>query len=331
MDEGRYRFRHFQESDYPAEARIAAQINPERPSTPEEIRYWDGLLEVPPFIRVKLVVEDRSAGEAVGFGHLFTPPWTFDPRKFWVGAEVDRAHEGHGIGSAIAEAVLVEATRRQAVCLWSGARASHERSVRFLLRHGFEEKRRVWQSRLEVGSAVDPPDRTEPLARAGISFTTLAEEGADGAEVRHRLYELAVEASVDIPRMGPYTPLSFDRFVEAEIHRPGGLPDAFFLARHDDRYVGLSNLTRLEGDPEGLEQDFTGVRREWRERGIASELKRRTLVYARAHGYRYIQTFNDSLNRPMWAINERLGYRKEATWVHAQKDLAVDPSLRRPG
>ncbi|HTS32718.1 MAG TPA: GNAT family N-acetyltransferase [Thermoplasmata archaeon] len=331
MDEARYRLRDFEDRDYPAEARVATQGNPQRPSSPDALREWDAWLRKPPFVQVKQVVEDRSRGEAVGFGLLFTPPWTFDPRKFWVGAAVDQVHAGRGIGSAIARAILAEASRRQAVTLWASARADQEPWIRFMTRWGFHERRRTWQSRLEVAAAADFPDRTEQLARDGITVTTLAEEGPDREEVRRRLYDLSLEVGGDVPRMGPYTPVTFPRFVEVEITRPEALPTAYFLARRGERYIAVSNLARIAGDPTGLDQEFTAVRKELRGRGVASELKRRTVEYAREHGFRYIQTFNDSLNLPMWAINEKLGYRKEVAWVHSQRDMAMDTSPSVPG
>jgi mycothiol synthase len=331
MDEARYRLRDFEDRDYPAEARVATEGNPERPSNPDALREWAEWLRRPPFVQVKQVVEDRSRGEAIGFGFLFTPPWTFDPRKFWVGAAVGQEHSGRGIGSAIAQAILAEATRRQAVTLWASTRADQEPWIRFMTHWGFHERRRTWQSRLEVAEAADFPDRTEQLAREGISVTTLAEEGPDREEVRRRLYDLSLEVGGDVPRMGPYTPVTFPRFVEVEITRTEALPAAYFLARRGEQYVAVSNLARIAGDPTGLDQEFTAVRKELRGRGLASELKRRTVEYAREHGFRYIHTFNDSLNLPMWAINEKLGYRKEVTWVHSQRDLAMDTSPSVPG
>lgn len=331
MDEERYRLREFRPSDFPAAARIVSRLNPERTWTPEEMERWDRDLSVPPYVQVKIVAEERSREEAVGLGGLSTPPWSFDPRRFWVSVEVDPDHQGRGVGRALAAAVAAEAEQRQGLALWASARADRDRGVRFLARQGFEEKRRLWQSRLAVSTATELPNRTEDLAREGITFTTLAEEGPDRLEVRRRLHELIIAASADVPRIGPFTPISFEQFDQWSLRSPSLLWDAYFLATQAGRYIGLSNLTRIETDPTGLDQDFTGVLREMRGRGIARELKRRTVGYARQHGYRYIQTMNDSLNQPMWAINEKIGYRREVVWIQGQKELGTSPPRPGPG
>jgi mycothiol synthase len=97
--------------------------------------------------------------------------------------------------------------------------------------------------------------------------------------------------------------------------------EAFFLARKDDIYVGVSKLEPLPGEPKVLHQTFTGTLREFRGRGIATELKRRTVAYAQEHEFRAIRTSNDSLNYPMWAINAKLGYRRKVERVQFEKPV----------
>jgi mycothiol synthase len=109
------------------------------------------------------------------------------------------------------------------------------------------------------------------------------------------------------------------------------LADAYFIARQGARDVGMSNVTKLAADSTGLGQMFTGVLRELRGRGVATELKRRTVEYARQHGYRFIPTMNDSLDRSIWAINERLGYRREVVFVQCEKELKTEFGVRADG
>ncbi len=119
-----------------------------------------------------------------------------------------------------------------------------------------------------------------------------------------------METGADEPRLGVYTPISREQFVDSELHHPNLVPEAYFLAKREDRYVGHSYLRRVPGQPSALHQGFTGTRREVRGRGIATELKRRAVEYARASGVESIDTSNDSLNQAMLAINAKFGFER---------------------
>jgi len=319
MDAAQYRIRAPERSDFEAEARIWNRVSPGDAYSPGEMEHDEKVFSIPPNIQVKVVAEHRGSGEAIGFGYLNSDPESFDPRGFWVGVMVDPDHQRRGIGRALAAAVDQEARSRQAVSLIGAARLDDERGVRFLARQGFTEVRRRWRSRLEVGTASPSPDRTGELAEMGIILTTLAEEGSDRPDVLHRAWELFNSASADEPRAGPFTPISFELFVEWNRGSISKLPEAFFLAREGERYVGMCNLELLEAEPDCLHQLFTGTDPSRRGRGIATALKRRTVEFAQQRGYRYIRTSNDSLNRPMWAINEKMGFRREKEEVEARK------------
>jgi mycothiol synthase len=316
-----YRLRDFRPSDYAQEARIWAHFNPETIFTVEELRHYDEHVLTAPLTKVKIVAEERATGRAVGFGYLQSDVESFDPQTFWINCLVDPEHEHRGLGHALAETASREAAQRRARRLWAAVRADNARANRFLARQGFTEKRRSWRSKLDLAQAANLPDRTEELSRAGITFTTLAEENSADPELIRELYDLTVATTGDEPRLGAYTPISFERFVERDLRGPSFFPEAFLLARAGRRFVAMCLLTRLEGEPATLSQSFTGTRKEFRGRGIASELKRRSVEFGRSHGYRYIRTGNDSLNAPMLAINDKLGFKKERERIVAEKIL----------
>jgi mycothiol synthase len=326
MDERRYRIRGAEPRDREPEARIWNRVFSGEPRTAEELEQEERVLAVPPMLQVKVVAEDRRSGEAVGFGYLNTDPESFDPHTFWVGVMVDPDHQRRGVGLALAAAVEREAKLRGATSMLASARLDDARGSRFLARQGFVEVRRRWRSRLDVDSSPPIPDRTAELARIGVTLTTLAEEGPERPDVLRKVWELVRTAAADEPRIGRYTPLSFDLFLEWNRRCIATMPEAFFLARAGDRYVGACHLDRFDAEPESLHQLFTGTHPDWRGRGIATALKRRTVEFARAHGYRSIRTSNDSLNGRMWAINEKMGFRREREQVEAEKHLPGDES-----
>jgi mycothiol synthase len=323
VDATHYRLREFLDGDFAVWVDVSHRLNPERKHTEEELRHWDAVLRTPPMVYRVFVVEERSTGTGVGFGELMTDHDAADPSFLVADVEVDPDHQHRGIGRYLADALLAEARNRGTQGLWAWARVDRPRDVAFAERQGFRELRRRWESWLELPAPgyASIPDRTDALAEEGIAFTTLAEEGPDREDVRRRLLTLFNAALADEPRVGTYTPATYEQFVSLNLEGPGFLPDAFFLARKGNRYVGVSNLELLPADPGVLHQIFTGTLREFRGRGIATELKRRTVAYAQEHGSRSIRTSNDSLNHPMWAINAKLGYRRKVEHIQFEKSL----------
>jgi GNAT superfamily N-acetyltransferase len=103
-------------------------------------------------------------------------------------------------------------------------------------------------------------------------------------------------------------------------HSPNLLPDAYFVAVDGDEYAGTSALWSSPGSNQ-LYTGLTGVRRAHRRKGIALALKLRGIDYAKTHGVATIKTWNESNNRAMLSINERLGYVRQPAWVDFSKTL----------
>lgn len=110
---------------------------------------------------------------------------------------------------------------------------------------------------------------------------------------------------------------------------PYVLPDAYFIARDGDDYVGVSDVSLFEAVPGGLTQGFTGVKRDYRRRGLATALKISAIAYAQAHGYQLMQSFNKPEQAAIRALNEKLGFELMFEHVVLEKCLrdvvAIDP------
>lgn len=324
MDHTTYSVRPFVDADYDAVARINTIIQPSHPESAEDSRRWDEVLTRNSGRLVRrLIVEERRTGATVAWGGLGHTLSNYHPRKFFIRAAVEPTHRGRGIGEELYRRLERDAVALNAVCLWGTVREDDPASVRFLERHAFVPLRKTWLSRLSLDD-VDLsrlPDRSKNLAEEGIQITTLAAEGVDRLDVRRRLYELACITGSDIPRVGEYAPSTFDEFVELNLVGSRVLPEANFVACRSDEYVGWTSLRRESARSDTLDIAFTGTLPHYRGHGIASELKRRAAAFAHAQGYRYLTTANDSLNPRIWAINQKLGFRREEVALLAEKKL----------
>ncbi|MGA8605025.1 MAG: GNAT family N-acetyltransferase [Thermoplasmata archaeon] len=332
MDREEYLVRPFTDLDYEAVSRIGRKVTPEFPFSPEEERQWVARFMTSDRINERWIVEERSTSTVVAWGSMSHAPHAFEPRKFWSAVEVDPAHRGRGIGRTLAALIESEAGSHGAVCLWTNVRTDDPRSFDFAQRHGFRELRRVWMSTLDLTQERPEPgaERGKALERDGMRFTTLSEEGPAREETRRKLLELLNETSRDVPRVGKFAPMTYEQFVK-EFESPSFLPEACFLAAVGDEYVAISSLERSLAEPDSLRVDFTGTRSAYRGRGVASELKRRALEYARARGVRSLRTVNDSLNRPMWAINAKQGFVRTFEWSAQERRFPPAPTTGESG
>ncbi|WP_245393705.1 GNAT family N-acetyltransferase [Allomeiothermus silvanus] len=163
----------------------------------------------------------------------------------------------------------------------------------------------------------------EKVRQHGLEITTLAELAALEPETYQRkFYDLWCEVREDVPRPEPATPVSFEEFHKWIFESPRLLPEGTFVAvdPRTGAYVGLSQLWKPAGG-EHLETGLTGVRRAYRRKGLALAMKLRAAEYAKHVGAPEIRTGNESNNRPMLAINEALGFKKQPAWIDFVKVL----------
>lgn len=315
--------RPYRDDDLPTLAAISSEAHPDYGWTVEELRHWDADWRPPGFFEHRSIAE--AGGVPVGFGLTFHSRGQFVPHNYNLEIVVRPAARRQGVGLALyrdAEEVL---RRRGARWARTAIKESVREGVAFARRIGAVEQKRDWESRLDVGSFDAAPFTAAGTraAAAGVRITTLAEELAVDPAATRKAYLLHAEARLDVPGLDAATPSPFERF-EAEVLRsPMALPEAYFIAVRDGRYVGESALGREGGDPSVIHQNLTGVLRDERGKGIAMALKLRTVAYAQAHGFREIRTWNDSLNRPMLAINEALGFVKQPAWITFGRDLSA--------
>ncbi len=311
--------RPFESEDYGATVELSNRLFPEYPKSIEEVQSRDGQRD--PNCRFRRFVADRF-GQVVGHAEYDQSPSMYHPQKFEIGVYVDPNQQRKGIGTALFDYLMMDLDPFDPITLRSFAREDDEASVRFLTKRGFREVMRSRESRLEVPSFDFSPyaELEDEVAQRGITLTTLGEL-ADDPDRDRKLYELDMELLEDVPFPDERTRISFAHFKRRFLQNPNLLPDAYCVATAGDHYVGVSSLWASQASPEELYTGLTGVRRDYRHQGLALALKLKTIQYAAEHNYRTIKTLNASTNRPMLALNERLGYAKQPAWITFARDL----------
>jgi mycothiol synthase len=149
-----------------------------------------------------------------------------------------------------------------------------------------------------------PPD--------GIVFVTVAER----PELLRESYELATQGYADLATVEPVT-VSLEEWLEEEAE----IPEGTFVALAGDEIVGYTGMTGSRDT--AVWDGLTVVRRDWRRRGLAVQLKRAKLAWAAGAGIAEIVTWTQTGNDGMRAVNERLGYAYRAVVLSVRAPLPL--------
>ncbi len=308
------------QADYAAAVDVCNAVFPEYPESVEEWKEEDE--KRPAHLQRRRWLAEIN-GQAVGYASYGQSEWMDHPGVFTFFAAVLPERQGQGIGRALYETVMAALAPLDPRRVRARCRSDYARSMRFLAGRGFVEDMRDWESRLDVPGFDPTPfaGHIERVTASGITIATLRDLIAGDPEHRRKLYELDVSVTRDVPSPEPLTAPSPENYERRVFESHDLLPEGYFVALDGQRYVGLSALWKSDEEPDTLYVGLTGVRREYRRRGIALALKLRTIEYARSHGIRTLKTWNEANNRAMLSINEALGFVKQPAWVSLVKRL----------
>jgi len=309
-------------SDFRGWVELRNAIYPHNPVSVESVRFhWD-TLDQRRFHRERHLALDHAAARLVGSAGFSHEPEMFHPDKYVCHVYVHPDSQGRGIGTQLWEWLQGRLRDRGAVLARCGVWENHPHAVAFAAHRGFREKRRAWQSILEVHN-VDLGGlayRWDRVATQGIVLTTLTDELERDAECLPKLYTLSNEALRHTPLPDVPTDPPYEMFYQWIMESPRRLPQAFFIAADGARYVGVSFLEK--GDEEGtILQGLTATDPEYMRRGIAWALKLNTVKYAQENGYERIKTWNDTENQPMLSINLRLGFQPLPATITMEREF----------
>ena len=316
------------DEDFAKTNRIDDANFPDYVQTLEESKHWYESLDTSRYARRRYMADLVGTGDTVAWVEWRHSVYSFDPDRYYMWLCVHPDHQRRGIGSHLYARVLADMRARNAQALRAQANEKYLHTVSFLDKRGFYEIAREWESRMNP-QHFDPTafeGYVQRLDEMGIEVVTLAQLRESDPDWLRKLYELQTQAEADVPSPSPYTAPTIEQFERGEISAPALIPEAFFVGRLGDRYVGESYMMRSHETEHALDQGFTGVAREFRGRGIAVALKAIGLMWAKQTGCNALKTWNSTLNEPMLAVNGKLGYQRLPAWIDYEKRLRPDAS-----
>jgi GNAT superfamily N-acetyltransferase len=221
---------------------------------------------------------------------------------------------GRGAGTALYSAISSWTKQHGLDELEAVVSDDDPESLSFAERRGFREDRREKGVALRLAEieapAVEPPD--------GIEIVSWAER----PELSRGIYEVALEASPDVPGWEDELMEPFEKWLVNDMQGSGDRPDATFLALAGDEVVGYAKFSLTEAQPKTAHHDLTGLKRAWRGRGIARALKATQIRWAKENGYEELRTRNDERNAPIRHLNHEFGYRPTIGRIYLRGPLA---------
>jgi hypothetical protein len=161
-------------------------------------------------------------------------------------------------------------------------------------------------------------ENVDALRDQKIELRTYTEIG-DSPENRRRLHRLHNACDADSPGIEEWGLSPFEGFEGDVFESPRYWPDGIVVASCADEWIGLSMIGPMTSEIYGTA--LTGVMAGWRGKGIGLAAKSVALANSKARGGRVCRAQNDQRNKPMLAINGRLGFQPQFGWIFMRKDL----------
>jgi len=287
---------------------MAGSVRPDRAGSAAEYLDWRRQAE-----DMAWFVASRD-GEDVGVGFAYVG-WHSAPGTGNGEAFVLPAHRSTGVGSALYRELASWVLERGCVTLETTVAEDDADSLRWVDRRGFREVGRSSRLVLDL-TAIDAPAVAPP---AGVEIVSWAERPELGPE----LYEVACDALPYIPGREATQTDPYETWLARDMLGANDSAEATFIAIADGEVAGYAKLS-LPSEPGATvaRHDITGVKREFRRRGIASALKRAEIAWAKRAGYETLETENEARNEPIRLLNEKHGYAVRPGLVVLRDSLA---------
>ena len=249
-----------------------------------------------------------------GAGYALTG-WHTPSHRGMGAALVAPEHRGHGIGDALRSELERWSAERGITELDGAVAEEDDGSLAWAAARGYEEAGRNSKMVLDLtaieGPAVEPPP--------GMEIVTWAER----PDLAEGLWEVAREASRDIPGEEETDVGTLEEWLERDMRGGGDRPEAVFVAVENGEVLGYAKLAFSEETTERAFHDLTGVKRAHRGRGIAALLKATQIAWAKENGFSSLQTSNEVRNAPIRHLNAKHGYVLEPGVVITRRVIAA--------
>jgi len=270
--------------------------------TPADLRQRDIRDAAYPSLRLIAEVKD----EIVGYARTIHLPYQPEG-EFWITLTVVPPQRGQGIGGALYEAAEAFALGKGAKSFEAHVRDNEPSSLEFSKKFGYRTARHELEFNLDPREFDDSPFAgvVEKLESEGIQF--LSFDQTDGSDAAKRaLHAINVTVHADVPGVSEDFDWPYEHFCLSTFDATWFRPEGQIMAMVDGEPIGLGAVGEVS--PGKFYNMITGVRREYRGRGIATALKVLTTRVARKLGARLVFTNNDSTNLPMIEVNRKFGY-----------------------
>jgi GNAT superfamily N-acetyltransferase len=232
-----------------------------------------------------------------------------------------------GIGTALYLLLLRRLIDTGAEQLVGLVREGDSESLRFVQQRGFlatAPRERDWRLAVEQAGLPGRTATEDRLHAAGVRIARLADLPPDAA-TRDAVHALAALTRRDVPHRRDHLPRIDEQWNDFLFGGENVQPEWSWVALAGIRPVGVAYVNRVAET--AAANQYTGVHREYRGRGIAWALKARVVEWARTSGVDWLYTGNDALNTRMLAINARMGYEPLPSVLTCVKTLDLSMQL----
>jgi mycothiol synthase len=299
------------QADYPSIAAIHNAAWADHPVLAEDLERVDTKRTELNFIK-RFMLEFEGASIAEGsFQHLSN-------HDFVLELNVLPEFQARGFGTAFYQFLEAELEHHEPVSAFCKLYEIHPFALQFVQARGFVERTRLYHQCLKlVGFAFDAEPVKQKLNANGYSISSFADLESDPS-YEQKLYELYIKTDADVPRVRAFEAEGFEQFRTKILENPRLLKTASFVAIKNGDWVGLS-LHRVRPDKTQLHTGMTGVLPEHRGQNLALVLKLAGIQYAIDHSFTELHSNNASTNKPMLAVNKKLGFELSPAQIQLER------------
>ena len=283
------------------------------------------------YVRRQYVAEHAETRQMLGYGSIEQSVYLPRYKLFLI---IAPQWLRRGIGELLLSRLTNDLREVGAVTVTFQDYESSNDMQELLKAHGFTETRIVLELRLDLAETPfeNSSSMIDRVKSHGISISTLHHERQNDPRYVEKLYELTSTLELDDPARDPFSPPSYyEREAKLWLEQPYVLQHGYFIAKHGDDYVGITNLNRIDAVPDAISVGFTGVKREYRRQGIATALKISAIEWAKEQEYKTICLQNQAVHSSLLKLNETLGFRQHLSYVMFEKCMRqiadIDPEI----